>query len=108
MNVATRIQLGLSGPTRPLAPIYLDAPSVGNASSWRGSYHVLNMAEHYHDYFGTRRVLALPVIPGIPPAHPYQRLTAKIRAAGVTGNIGECVAALFARRYLNAGVGDIA
>jgi len=108
MNIAVRIQLGLGGPTRTLSPIWLDAGSVGGAAAWSGSYHVLRMAEHHDDYVITSRILALPAIAGIPAAHPYERLAAKIRAAGVTGNIGECVGALFARRYLNANIGDIA
>jgi len=66
------------------------------------------MDAHYDDYVVTNTLLALPLIAGIPAAHPYRQLTAKIRAAGVTGNIGECVAALFASRYLKAAVGDIA
>jgi hypothetical protein len=108
MNIVVRIQLGLGGLLRTLPAIWLDSASVGGAAAWSGSYHVLRMAEHYDDYVITGRILALPVIAGIPPAHPYQRLTAKIRAAGVTGNIGECTAALFARRYLGVKIGDIA
>jgi hypothetical protein len=108
MNVPACIQLGLIGPSQWLSPIYLDATAVGTASSWSGSYHVLNMADHYDDYVVTSRIIALPIIAGIPAAHPYRRLTAKIRAASVTGNIGECVAALFASRYLNATISDIA
>ena len=108
MNVLDRIKLGLSGIIRALPPIRLDAANVGAAASWSGSYHVLGMDDHYDDYVVTGRILALPVIPGIPTAHPYERLTGKIRAAGVTGNIGECVAALFARRYIGASIGDIA
>src|SRR5205807_585191 len=107
MNIVVRIQLGLGGLIRTLPEIWLDSASVGGAAAWSGSYHILRMAEHYDDYVVTGRILALPVITGIPPAHPYQRVTAKIRAAGVTGNIGECIGALFARRYLNANIGDI-
>jgi len=108
MNVSLRIQLGLRGPPRTLSPIWLDAGSVGAASSWSGSYHVLAMGRHYDDYVITGRILGLPPIAGIPVAHPYERLTGKIRAAGVTGNIGEAIAALFARRCLGAGIADIA
>ena len=108
MNVALRIQLGLRGTLRALNPIWLDVGSVGAASSWSGSYHVLAMGRHYDDYVITGRILGLPPIVGIPVAHPYERLTGKIRAAGVTGNIGEAIAALFARRCLGAGIGDIA
>ena len=108
MNVVTSVQLGLTGTNHWLAPLYLDSNSVGMASAWSGSYHVLNMDAHYDDYVVTDTLLALPIIAGIPPAHPYRQLTAKIRAAGVTGNIGECVAAIFANRCLNAAVADIA
>lgn len=108
MNVVAHIQLGLAGVIHVLPPIWLDAAGVGSAASWSGSYHVLQMGNHYDDYVVTGRIIALPPIAGIPPAHPYGRLTGKIRAAGVTGNIGECGAALFARRYLGAAIGDIA
>jgi hypothetical protein len=108
MNVALRIQLGLCGLARALNPIGLDVGSVGAASSWSGSYHVLAMGRHYDDYVIIGRILGLQPIAGIPVAHPYERLTGKIRAAGVTGNVGEAIAALFARRCLGAGIGDIA
>lgn len=108
MNVALRIQLGLRGTLRNLNPMSLDVGSVGAASSWSGSYHVLAMGRHYDDYIITGRIIELPPIEGIPVAHPYERLTGKIRAAGVTGNIGEAIAALFARRCMGAGINDIA
>jgi hypothetical protein len=108
MNVRLRVQLGLRGSLRLLNPMWLDTGSVGATSSWAGSYHVLSMGRHYDDYVITRRTISLPPIVGIPAAHPYERLAGKIRAAGVTGNIGEAIAALFARRNLTAGVGDIA
>lgn len=108
MNVDVNIQVGLTGRRQRLSPIWLDAASIGAASQWAGSYHVLSMGEHYDDYVVTSRVLTLPSIHGIPRAHPYERLTGKIRAAGVTGNIGEAVAAIFARRYLMTTIGEIA
>lgn len=108
MNVDVRLQLGLRGVERLTRPVLLDVGSVGAASSWSGSYHVLAMGKHYDDYVVTGRIIGLPTIAGIPAAHPYERLTGKIRAAGVTGNIGEAVAAIFARRHLKAGIDDIA
>jgi hypothetical protein len=108
MNVPLHLYLGTRGPSCILNPIDLDVASVGAASSWSGSYHVLFMGRHYDDYVITPRTIALPPIAGIPPAHPYERLTGKIRAAGVTGNIGEVIAAIFARRCMSAGIGDIA
>jgi hypothetical protein len=66
------------------------------------------MGRHYDDYVMTGMLMSLPVISGFPPAHPYQRLAGKIRAGGITGNIGEAIAALFATRYLLARVDKIA
>ena len=108
MNVDLRVQLGIRGTSHLLNPIYLDVASVGVASSWAGSYHILSMGRHYDDYVISDRIIRLPRITGFPAAHPYERLTGKIRAAGVTGNIGEVIAAIFARRYMMAGIGDIA
>jgi len=108
MNVRVVVQLGLRGPERRINPIWLDVPSVGAASSWAGSYHILAMGQHFDDYVISGRIISLPQIAGFPIAHPFERLTGKIRAAGVTGNIGEAIAALFAFRYLGAKIGDIA
>jgi len=108
MNVDLRIQLGIQGATHLLDPIWLDVASIGAAASWSGSYHVLAMGQHYDDYVVTGNLVSLPPIPGFPLAHPYERLAGKIRATGVTGNIGESVAAIFARRCLGCGIGDVA
>ena len=107
MNVPLSIQLGLNGSVKRLRPIFLDAGAIGATSSWAGSYHVLVMGRHYDDYVVTLRALRFPPIVGLPPAHPYERLTGKIRAAGVTGNIGEAIAAIFATRYLGARIADV-
>ena len=107
MNVSVTVQLGINGRARQLNPLFLDVGSIGAASSWSGSYHVLSMGRHYDEYVVAGRTINLPPIQGFPPAHPYERLAGKIRAAGVTGNIGEAIAAIFARRVLRANVGDI-
>jgi hypothetical protein len=108
MNVDLTVQLGLSGTQIAQPPMWLDPGSVGATSSWAGSFHVLSMGRHYDDYVVTSKILSLPAIAGFPSAHPYERLAGKIRASGVTGNIGESIAALFARRNLRAAIGDIA
>ena len=89
MNVPVRIQLGILGHREPLNPIQLDVGSVGAASSWAGSYHVLAMGRHYDDYVVTGSQINLPPIAGFPVVHPYEKLTGKIRAPGVTGNIDQ-------------------
>src|ERR1044072_4239869 len=108
MNVDLKVQLGLYGTSETLSPIKLDVGSVGAASSWAGSYHVLSMGRHYEDYVMTGALMSLPPITGIPPAHPYEKIAGKVRAGGITGNIGEAIAAIFARRYLLAGIEKIA
>ena len=108
MNVPLIAQLGLRGREACLGAISLDVASVGHASSWAGSYHVLQMGRHYDHYVVTGYTAALPALTGLPATHPFEKLTSKIRAAGVTGNVGECVAALFARRTMGAAVADIA
>ena len=78
------------------------------ASTWAGSYHILEMGRHYQDYVLNGQMPSLTPLSVIPAACPYQRLTTKIRASGVTGNIGEVIASIFARRVLKADVADIA
>ncbi len=107
MNVDLTVQLGFHGRRRSKGAVRLSAASVGGASAWAGSYHVLFMGRHYDDYVVTRRVIQFPPIPGLPPIHGYRRLTGKIRAASVTGNIGESVAAIVARRKLKLAITEI-
>lgn len=107
MNVDLRIQFGIRGQSQSLSPLWLDVGSVGATSSWAGSCHILAMGRHYDDYVITGQTISLP-IHGFPEAHPYARLASKIRAAGVTGNIGEAIAAIVAQRVLHGSVGDVA
>jgi hypothetical protein len=108
MNVSLRAQIGIRGQQSLLNPIFLDVPAINSAAAWSGSYHVLAMGQHYDDYVVTGNLTTFQPIAGFPIAHPYERLTGKIRATGVTGNIGESIAAIFARRCLGTPIGDIA
>jgi hypothetical protein len=92
----------------PLGNLVLDSSSIHGTSAWAGSFHILEMGRHYQDYVMGATLPALPQLQAIPTAYPYQRLKTKIRATGVTANIGEAVAAVFTRRVLGAGVADIA
>ncbi len=109
MFVPLLYQIGLDGETTRLpSAIELDSPSVGDTSRWAGSYHVLEMADHYDDYVISNRIPSLRRVPGFDIAHAYCRLTNRLRDPGVTGNIGEAIAALFAVRCLGASPRDIA
>jgi hypothetical protein len=107
MWVDVKAKVGFNGVPRKLVCLGLDTGSVGSTSSWSGSFHVLAMGRHYDEYAVTPRTVLFPGIPGFAIAHPYMRLAGRIRAAGVTGNIGEAIAAIFAVRGLGLRIGDI-
>lgn len=103
MLVPVSVQLGLAGRTRHVGDLRLDTASVHATSTWSGSiFHVLEMGRHYEDYVLSPREIRLPNLDTIPSTYPYERLATKIKTTGVTGNIGEAVAAIFARRVLGA------
>jgi hypothetical protein len=108
MNVPLTAQLGTSSPPVFIGTLVLNVSSIQSTASWAGSYHVLDMGRHYQDYVLGPSLPPFPQLATIPAHYPYDRLTTKIRATGVTGNIGEGVAALFARRVLGARLEDIA
>lgn len=103
-----KAKIGFAGAESNISTVMFDSYTVGMASAWAGSYHILSMRRHYDEYVVTPRTHYFRSIPGFPTSHPYMRLTAKIRAAGVTGNIGEAVAAIFAHRSLGLMISDIA
>ncbi len=108
MNVALQIQIGLKGTPHAAGTLWLDALGVGQAADLFGLYHIHVMDRHYDDYVVTPFLPGLPAVVGYPPAHPYLSLTGKIRAAGVTGNIGESVTGALAQQFLGLQVCDIA
>ncbi len=103
------VQLGVNGVPLQFGSIYLDCASINHEAEMLGVYHILSMGEHYDQYVVTPRLLSLPVVAGYPHApHPYEMMTSKIAAAGVTGNIGEAATACLARRVLELNIADIA
>lgn len=108
MNVPVSIQSGLKGAAQLVGNIVLDTAAIQNVASWAGSYHIIDMGRHYQDYVLGPALPSLPQLAAIPATYPYERLGTKMRATGVTGNIGEGVAALFARRVMRLTLGDIA
>lgn len=106
VNLSAR--LGLNGPESGIASIRLEPEVVGTEADLLGAYHILEMGRHFDDYVVTDFLPSLPPILNFPVAHPYLGLSGKIRSSGVTGNVGEAVTALFARRVLQLGIGDVA
>src|SRR3954470_5440696 len=108
MIVPLTAQLGVSSTPVTLGNLLLDTGSIGGTSDWAGSFHILSMGRHYQAYVLGSTLPVFSQVTAIPTAYPYQRLQNKIRATGVTANIGEAIAAVFARRVLGAQIADIA
>jgi hypothetical protein len=99
----------LRAPDQVLEPVDIRASSVDVAGDYAGSYHVLEMGRQYSDY--ARYAQQRPryrYSPSLPSWSPAQRLQQRIRAADVTGNIGEIVAGIVARRTLGAKASQLA
>lgn len=107
MNIPVKIQLGISGDEQDSGFLPIDEDTIGNSSSWAGSYHILSMGRHYDDYI-YRPTPEMQKVLDFPKLGCFGRLTSKTKSQQVVGNIGECVAALLARDRLNADISDIA
>jgi len=103
-----RWRFGFSRSVHDMGTISLDVGSVGHAASYAGSYHILAMGRHYDEYVvaGSSR-LGISGMAGLPAAHPYKMIGGKVRASGVTGNIGEAVTGIVARRVFGLAVSEI-
>ena len=107
MDIPVQVRLGLSGPVASIGRIRLDPNAVRAGAGQYGSYYVLEMGRHYEQYVVTGYLPSLPMVHGITTAHPFVQATKKTRAASVTGNIGEVIAALTVRRKLTTVVRHI-
>jgi hypothetical protein len=91
------VRRGLFGGEQPLNSVTLDPIVMNSISAYAGSYHILSMGRHFNDYVIS--AAGPPVFPpcmGLPRAYPFLALSNKLRAAGVTGNIGEGVCGVVA------------
>src|SRR4051812_6639187 len=104
MWVPVKARIGWNGFQREVASVWLEPESIGIDAGCYGAAHVLEMGQHYHAYVVTGDLPQWPVISGFNPAHPYVLANGKIRCAGVTGNIGETVTAIVARRLCSLDV----
>lgn len=108
LSIPMIIQSGLNGSTHSVPPLVVTANEVGFAASQFGSQYILRMGLHFDRY----------VVSGYQPlwkankdtyrtANPAASATGKSRATSVTGNIGESIAALVARRHFGSRLSDI-
>jgi hypothetical protein len=106
MLVPCYARVGVKGTARQLGRIRLNEAVIGMSAGHCGSYHILAMDKHYLEYVITGSFPSLPSCVGLTPTHPFVALANKQRAAGVTGNIGEAVTGVVARRVLDLKVGE--
>jgi len=107
MDIPVKVQLGIYGKEIDSGILPLGEGTVGNSSSWAGSYHILSMGRHYCDYI-YRPEPELQSVIEFPKFDCFSRLTSKTKSQQVVGNIGECIAGIFARKRLRANISDIA
>jgi hypothetical protein len=89
--------------------IRVASSQVDTAAGYAGSCHVLEMGRHYSEYVRYRgRFPSFPPTAGFPAGDYLRQLDTKSRASNVTGNIGEIVGGLVARRTLKIKASHIA
>jgi hypothetical protein len=83
--------------------------SVRNIGDYAGSYHILDMGGHFVDYMESPRtvMLAARLNPGFPQGFRYTPLLEKSGDLGVTGNLGEAIAAIAGRRCLGRALDEL-
>lgn len=91
------------------AKVHIRAGQVEAAAGYAGSCHVLEMGRHYAEYVRYKEQFpSFPRASGF-PYNPYlNQLDTKSRASNVTGNIGEIIAGVVARRTLKIDAAGIA
>ncbi|WP_237229075.1 hypothetical protein [Rubinisphaera sp. JC750] len=97
------VRSGLSGGETPIGSVRLLPHEIGIASAMFSSTYILHMGMHYERYVVSGYLPQFNAVQSIySTAIPAANATTKTRAQSVTGNIGESIAALVARRKLNA------
>jgi hypothetical protein len=106
MNYQVLVRRGLFGAEQALNSLTLDPKVINSISDSAGSYHILEMGRHFYEYvIGTAGPPPFPPCVGLPRAYPFVRLSNKLRAAGVTGNIGEGVCGVVANAIFGMPLG---
>ncbi|MCK9580679.1 MAG: hypothetical protein M0Q92_09545 [Methanoregula sp.] len=109
MQIDVEIKRGFDDdPTLDLiSSLDVDPKSFGIISNWSGSYHILEMGDHFRSYIIDSEEIELPKNGDFPCGQIYDQLTHKTYATSVTGNIGQCMAVIFATSFLLSKPGDI-
>lgn len=101
INVVCRS--GFNNAEHPIGTLTLTPQEIQTACSLFGSNYILRMGLHYQRYVVGGYLPTWHVVHGIyTAANPAPILTTKNRATAVTGNIGESILSIVARRMLGA------
>jgi hypothetical protein len=78
----------------------ISSVAIDIAGSYAGSYHVLELGQHFEAYTNPHTPRAFNSVPQLPNWVPADPLLERNRAADITGNIGEIIAGILAMRVL--------
>lgn len=108
MQFDLTVRMGFGLTSHALQPLPIAQHEVDHVAQFAGSYHVLEMGQHFRDYVERGSMPPFPPITGFPVSAHYEALTNKQRAQGVTGNIGEAIAGLVTQRVLQVPADGVA
>lgn len=103
MNIGVIVVSGMNGNEEPIGTIRVRPSEVGTACGLFGSTFILKMGLHFDRYVVSNSIPNFQSVPAIyTSAAIAATITGKGRAQSVSGNIGESIAGLVARRKLGA------
>ena len=111
MRFDVEVWLNRSTKVSDLLALNIFRRRIRGIARFAGSCHVRDMGGHYQDYIEPpARMPLIAVPPGlrVPAWTYYSPLDIKLRANGITGNIGEAIAAVVATARLSCTIRDIA
>jgi hypothetical protein len=97
INFELKLHVGLNGPEISAGSSIISKAEVHNITAYAGSRHIRVMGRHFLDYAAANLPIdPLPISPFDSQSRAFDQLKVKERSPDVTGNIGECVAAIIA------------
>jgi hypothetical protein len=103
MNIGVIVVSGMNGNEDPIGTMRAKPSEVGTACGLFGSTFILKMDLHFDRYVVSNSIPNFQAVPAIyTSAAIAATITRKGRAQSVSGNIGESIAGLVARRKLGA------
>lgn len=109
MSIPVVVRSAFDNTEHPLGNLVITPNEIQQGAGIFGSTYILRMGLHYQRYVVAGYLPNWNIVHGIYlAANPAPRLTTKNRSNSVTGNIGETVLGIVARRLLGAmGMSDI-